>query len=47
VIWGIIIFSEQHTLWIWMSVMVMLLGLVLVSPDDTDVSDTAIAETSS
>ena len=47
VIWGIIIFSEQHTLWIWMSVMVMLLGLVLVSPDDTDVSDTAIAGTSS
>jgi drug/metabolite transporter (DMT)-like permease len=47
VIWGIIIFSEQHTIWIWMSVMVMLLGLVLVSPDDTDVSETAIAETSS
>jgi len=34
VIWGIIIFSEQHTLWIWMSVIVMLLGLLLVSPDD-------------
>jgi drug/metabolite transporter (DMT)-like permease len=46
VIWGIIIFSEQHTTWIWMSVMVMLLGLVLVSPDDDDVNEAAIAETS-
>jgi drug/metabolite transporter (DMT)-like permease len=34
VIWGIIIFSEQHSLWIWTSVIVMLLGLVLVSPDE-------------
>jgi len=51
VIWGIIIFSEQHTLWIWMSVIVMLLGLLLVSPDDKaeveDVNKTAIAETPS
>ena len=51
VIWGIIIFSEQHTLWIWMSVMVLLLGLVLVSPDDKagveDANETAIAETTS
>jgi drug/metabolite transporter (DMT)-like permease len=51
VIWGIIVFSEQHTIWIWMSVMVMLLGLVLVTPDDKadddDVNKTAIAETSS
>jgi drug/metabolite transporter (DMT)-like permease len=34
VIWGIMIFSEQHSIWIWISVIVMLLGLVLVSPDD-------------
>jgi drug/metabolite transporter (DMT)-like permease len=33
VIWGIIVFSEQHSTWIWISVIVMLLGLVLVSPD--------------
>jgi drug/metabolite transporter (DMT)-like permease len=40
VIWGIIIFSEQHGIWIWISVIVMLLGLVLVSPDDeTKVED--------
>ena len=51
VIWGIIIFSEQHTLWIWMSVVVMLLGLVLVSPDDRveveDAGETAVGETPS
>jgi len=34
VIWGIIVFSEQHSTWIWISLVVMLLGLVLVSPDD-------------
>ena len=34
VIWGIIAFSEQHSIWIWISVVVMLLGLALVSPDD-------------
>jgi drug/metabolite transporter (DMT)-like permease len=45
VIWGIIVFSEQHTIWIWMSVIVMLFGLLLVSPDDDDdVDETAIAE---
>jgi drug/metabolite transporter (DMT)-like permease len=36
VIWGIIIFSEQHSTWIWISVIVMLLGLVLVSPDEEE-----------
>ena len=34
VIWGILIFSEQHTLWIWSSVIVMMIGLVLVNPDE-------------
>jgi drug/metabolite transporter (DMT)-like permease len=34
VMWGIMIFSEQHGIWIWISVIVMLLGMVLVSPDD-------------
>ena len=33
VIWGIIVFSEQHSIWIWISMMVMMIGLVLVSPD--------------
>lgn len=40
VIWGIIIFSEQHSIWVWLSVIVMLLGLMLVNPDDeTEVAD--------
>ncbi len=33
VIWGIIVFSEQHSIWVWISVTVMLFGLALVSPD--------------
>jgi drug/metabolite transporter (DMT)-like permease len=36
VIWGIIIFAEQHSVWVWISVIVMLLGLVLVTPDEAD-----------
>ncbi|MEM7292066.1 MAG: DMT family transporter [Pseudomonadota bacterium] len=32
VVWGIIIFAEQHTLWVWLSVIVMMLGLALVTP---------------
>lgn len=49
VIWGIIVFSEQHTLWIWISVIVMLLGLLLVNPDDEDDADeiSALARTES
>ena len=39
VIWGMIIFSEQHTLWVWISVIVMLLGLTLVSPDESGEAD--------
>ena len=46
VIWGIIVFSEQHTIWIWMSVIIMLLGLILVSPDEDKVDVAAIAESS-
>ncbi len=34
VIWGIMIFSEQHIIWVWLSVIVMLLGLMLVNPDE-------------
>ena len=34
------IFSEQHSIWVWLSVIVMLLGLMLVNPDDeTEVAD--------
>lgn len=33
VVWGIIIFAEVHSIWVWSSVVVMMLGLALVSPD--------------
>ncbi len=35
VFWGIIIFAEQHSLWVWSSVIVLLIGLVLVTPNKT------------
>ena len=34
VIWGIILFSEQHTAWVWISVVVMMFGLMMVTPED-------------
>jgi drug/metabolite transporter (DMT)-like permease len=49
VIWGIMIFSEQHSIWVWSAVIVMLLGLMLVNPDETeddDVDKAAAAEAS-
>ena len=39
VIWGIIIFSEEHTVWIWSSVVVMMIGLMLVKPDKDPVTE--------
>ena len=45
VIWGIMIFSEQHSIWVWLSVIVMLLGLMLVNPDDdTELADVGKSE---
>ncbi len=35
VLWGIVLFSESHSFWVWVSVAVMLLGLSLVSPITT------------
>jgi drug/metabolite transporter (DMT)-like permease len=32
VFWGIIIFNESHSIWVWVSLVTMLIGLVLVSP---------------
>jgi drug/metabolite transporter (DMT)-like permease len=34
VIWGIILFSEQHTTWVWISVAVMMFGLIMVTPEN-------------
>ena len=32
VFWGIAIFGETHSIWVWASLVTMLLGLMLVSP---------------
>ena len=32
VVWGIVLFGEQHTLYVWLSVITMMLGLFLVTP---------------
>ncbi len=32
ILWGIVIFSEVHTVWVWLSVAVMMAGLALVTP---------------
>ena len=34
VLWGIILFAEVHTPWVWSAVVVMLIGLVMVKPDE-------------
>ena len=34
VAWGIVLFGEVHSIWVWSSVFVMMVGLVLVTPAD-------------
>ncbi|MFT5219605.1 MAG: drug/metabolite transporter (DMT)-like permease [Planctomycetota bacterium] len=45
VLWGILIFAEVHSFWVWSSVVVMMLGLVLVTPDRKADSIGELAET--
>ena len=32
VLWGIMIFNDEHSLWVWLSLGVMMLALALVTP---------------
>ncbi len=32
VFWGIVIFAEEHSIWVWSSLVVLMIGLVLVTP---------------
>jgi hypothetical protein len=32
VLWGIVIFGEQHSVWVWLSLATMMLALSLVAP---------------
>ena len=34
VFWGILIFDESHSIWIWLSLAAMIIGLALVAPRD-------------
>ncbi|MGB1508997.1 MAG: EamA family transporter, partial [Paracoccaceae bacterium] len=37
ILWGIVIFGEAHSGWIWVSFVLMMLGLLCVSPRDTTI----------
>lgn len=39
VLWGIIIFSEEHSFWVWSSLVVLMVGLFLVTPDKKQPSE--------
>ena len=32
VFWGVVIFQETHSLWVWASLVTLILGLALVAP---------------
>jgi len=34
VFWGIVIFAEEHSIWVWSSVAVLMTGLMLVTPNN-------------
>ena len=34
-IWGIILFNESYSLWVWTSIIVIVLGVILVSPRES------------
>jgi hypothetical protein len=31
--WGILIFNDSHSVWVWLSLVVMIIALALVTPD--------------
>lgn len=32
VLWGMLLFGERHSLWIWAAVVLLVVGMVLVTP---------------
>ena len=36
VFWGILIFDESHSIWVWLSLLLLLLGMALVNPRKMD-----------
>jgi len=43
VFWGIVIFSEDHSIWVWSSVVVLMVGLFLVTPNKSAMQSTSDA----
>ena len=39
VFWGILIFDESHSIWVWLSLAAMIIGLALVAPRDKTPED--------
>jgi drug/metabolite transporter (DMT)-like permease len=45
VIWGIVIFSEQNSIWVWLSFATIMTALVLVAPRGRATSEQESGET--
>lgn len=41
VVWGMVLFGETHSPWVWASVVTMMMGLALVTPRKQDTGETA------
>jgi len=41
VFWGMYIFDETHSYWVWMALGLMMIGLTLVTPQNSEETDTA------
>ena len=40
-VWGMVLFGETHSPWVWASVVTMMMGLALVTPRKQDTGETA------
>lgn len=41
VLWGMLIFGETHSVWIWAALAAMIMGLVLVKPNHNELAETS------
>ena len=41
VVWGMVLFGETHSPWVWASVVTMMMGLALVTPRKQDTDEAA------
>lgn len=45
VVWGMVLFGETHSSWVWASVVTMIMGMALVSPRKTSENAEPVADT--